>query len=90
MVLAAYTRAQATSALIVGIICGVGFALMKLPNAAMFGIVAGLLEMIPIAGPLAVAISATAGRRLAVTGAAGARLPRRVTRPAGLHRSTRG
>jgi predicted PurR-regulated permease PerM len=60
MVLAAYTRAQALSALIVGIICGVGFALMKLPNAAMFGIVAGLLEAVPIAGPLAVAISATA------------------------------
>jgi predicted PurR-regulated permease PerM len=60
MVLAAYTRAQATSALIVGVTCGLGFALMKLPNAAMFGIVAGLLEVIPIAGPLAVAISATA------------------------------
>ncbi len=59
MVLAAYTRAQALSALIVGVICGVGFALMKLPNAAMFGIVAGLLETVPIAGPLAVAISAT-------------------------------
>jgi predicted PurR-regulated permease PerM len=59
MVLAAYTRAQALAALIVGLICGAGFALMKLPNAAMFGIVAGLLETIPIAGPLAVAISAT-------------------------------
>lgn len=59
MVLAAYTRAQALSALIVGVVCGVGFALMKLPNAAMFGIVAGLLETVPIAGPLAVAISAT-------------------------------
>jgi len=59
MVLAAYTRAQALSALIVGVICGIGFALMKLPNAAMFGIVAGLLEAVPIAGPLAVAISAT-------------------------------
>lgn len=58
-VLAAYTRAQALSALIVGVICGIGFALMKLPNAAMLGIVAGLLEAIPIAGPLAVAISAT-------------------------------
>jgi len=59
MVLAAYTRAQAISAFIVGTVCGVGFALMKLPNAAMFGIVAGLLETIPIAGPMAVAISAT-------------------------------
>ena len=59
-VLAAYTRAQSLSALIVGVICGVGFAIMKLPDAAMFGIVAGLLEVIPIAGPLAVAISATA------------------------------
>lgn len=58
-VLASYTRAQSLSALIVGVICGTGFALMKLPNAAMFGIVAGLLETIPIAGPLAVAISAT-------------------------------
>ncbi len=57
--LASYTRAQAISALIVGVICGTGFALMKLPNAAMLGIVAGLLETIPIAGPLAVAISAT-------------------------------
>lgn len=59
-VLAAYTRAQALSALIVGVICGLAFAMMKLPDAAMFGIVAGLLEVIPIAGPLAVAISATA------------------------------
>ncbi len=59
-VLAAYTRATASSALIVGVVCGVGFALMKLPNAAMLGIVAGLLEMVPIAGPIAVAISATA------------------------------
>lgn len=59
LVLAAYTRAQALSALFVGVICGIGFALMKLPNAAMLGIVAGLLEAIPIAGPLAVAISAT-------------------------------
>lgn len=58
-VLSAYTRAQALSALIVGLICGIGFVLMKLPNAAMLGIVAGLLEVIPIAGPLAVAISAT-------------------------------
>jgi len=60
MVLAAYTRAQALSALIIGVISGLGFALLKLPNAAMLGIVAGLLETIPIAGPLAVAISATA------------------------------
>lgn len=59
MVLAAYTRAQALSALVIGLICGLGFAWMKLPDAAMLGIVAGLLEMIPIAGPLAVAISAT-------------------------------
>jgi predicted PurR-regulated permease PerM len=60
VILAAYTRAQALSALIVGTICGAGFAIMKLPNAAMLGIVAGLLELVPVAGPLAVAISATA------------------------------
>jgi predicted PurR-regulated permease PerM len=59
-VLAAYTRAQALSALFVGTVCGIGFALLQLPNAAVLGLVAGMLECIPIAGPLAVAISATA------------------------------
>ncbi|MGE3512080.1 MAG: AI-2E family transporter [Vicinamibacterales bacterium] len=59
LVLAAYTRAQAISALFVGTICGLCFVLLRLPNAAMLGIVAGLLELVPIAGPLAVAISAT-------------------------------
>lgn len=59
LVLAAYTRAQAISALFVGTVCGLCFVLLRLPNAAMLGIVAGLLELVPIAGPLAVAISAT-------------------------------
>lgn len=59
MVLAAYTRAQAISALFIGIVCGLFFVSLRLPNAAMLGIVAGLLELVPIAGPLAVAISAT-------------------------------
>ncbi len=58
-VLAAYTRAQALSALIIGTICGIAFALLQIPNAAMLGIVAGLLELVPIAGPIAVAITAT-------------------------------
>lgn len=59
--LAAYTRAQALSALFIGVVCGLFFAYLRLPNAAMLGVVAGLLEFIPIAGPLAVAISATSG-----------------------------
>ncbi len=59
MVLAAYTRAQAISALLIGTVCGLFFVFLRLPNAAMLGIVAGLLELVPIAGPLAVAISAT-------------------------------
>lgn len=58
-VMASYTRAQAISALLVGTVCGLFFVALRLPNAAMLGIVAGLLEFIPIAGPLAVAISAT-------------------------------
>ncbi len=58
-VLAAYTRAQSLSALLIGTVCGIGFALLKVPNAAMLGIVAGLLELVPIAGPIAVAITAT-------------------------------
>lgn len=59
MVMAAYTRAQAISALFIGVVCGLFFVALRLPNAAMLGIVAGMLEFVPIAGPLAVAISAT-------------------------------
>ena len=58
--LAAYTRAQAFSAVIVGCVCWVGFAALRLPYPGTLGLAAGLLEMVPLAGPLVAAVVATA------------------------------
>ena len=54
--LAAYIRAQLTACLLIGILCSMGFALIGVPYALVFGTVAGLLEFIPLAGPLMMAI----------------------------------
>ena len=61
--LAAYTRAQALSALIVGVICWIGFAALGLPNPGTLGLAAGLLEVVPLAGPIIAAVVATAVAR---------------------------
>ena len=69
--LAAYTRAQALSALIVGATCWLGFAALRLPYPGTLGLAAGLLEMVPLAGPLVTAVVATAvapDRVLAILG----------------------
>jgi len=58
--LAAYTRAQALSGLFVGALCWVGFAALGLPYPGTLALAAGLLEMVPLAGPLIVAVVATA------------------------------
>ena len=58
--LAAYTRAQTLSAIIVGIACWLGFAALGLPFPGTVGLAAGLLEMVPLAGPLVAAVVATA------------------------------
>jgi len=58
--LAAYTRAQTISAFIVGSICWVGFAALGLPYPGTLALAAGLLEMVPLAGPLVAAVVATA------------------------------
>jgi predicted PurR-regulated permease PerM len=58
--LAAYTRAQALSALVVGGLCWIGFAALHVPYPGTLAIAAMLLEMIPLAGPLIVAVVATA------------------------------
>lgn len=52
--LAAYVRAQLVACLIVGAACSVGFALIGVPYAAVLGLAAGVLEFIPLAGPLAI------------------------------------
>ena len=58
--LAAYIRAQLTACLLVGAICSVGFALLGLPSPLVLGLIAGMLEFVPLVGPLVVAILAIA------------------------------
>jgi predicted PurR-regulated permease PerM len=58
--LAAYTRAQSLSALIVGTLSWIGFAALGLPYPGTLALASGLLEMVPLAGPLIMAVVATA------------------------------
>jgi predicted PurR-regulated permease PerM len=58
--LAAYMRAQLLACVIVGCLCGLGFALLGVPYALLLGLVAGVLEFVPLLGPLVVAIAAVA------------------------------
>ena len=57
--LAAYIRAQVTACLLVGMVCTIGFVAIGIPYAVMLGIAAGLLEFIPLAGPLTIGLVAT-------------------------------
>lgn len=56
--LAAYTRAQLISCLLIGIICLVGFYVIGVKYTLLLGIMAGVLEFIPLIGPLVLAIIA--------------------------------
>jgi predicted PurR-regulated permease PerM len=56
--LAAYIRAQLTACLLIGVICSLGFTLLGLPYGLVMGFIAGVLEFIPLVGPLVVAITA--------------------------------
>jgi predicted PurR-regulated permease PerM len=56
--LAAYIRAQLTACLLIGAICSIGFALLGLPSPLVLGLIAGMLEFVPLVGPLVVAILA--------------------------------
>src|SRR5438445_2391318 len=56
--LAAYIRAQLTACLLVGVVSSVGFALIGMPSPLVLGLIAGLLEFVPLVGPLVVAILA--------------------------------
>jgi predicted PurR-regulated permease PerM len=57
--LAGYMRAALLACLLVGVLCTIGFVLIGVPYALLFGVAAGLLEFIPLVGPLAVALGAT-------------------------------
>jgi predicted PurR-regulated permease PerM len=54
--LAAYIRAALLGCLLIGVVCTIGFMLIRLPHALLFGVLAGLLEFVPLVGPLVVAL----------------------------------
>jgi len=56
--LAAYTRAQLVSCLLIGTICTIGFYLIGLRFALLLGILAGIFEFVPLLGPLALGVIA--------------------------------
>jgi len=56
--LAAYIRTQLIACLLIGAICSIGFALLGLPSPLVLGLIAGMLEFVPLVGPLVVAILA--------------------------------
>ena len=58
--LAAYIRAQLTACLFIGVVCVIGFSLLGLPSPLVLGVLAGVCEFVPLVGPLAVAIIASA------------------------------
>ena len=57
--LASYVRSQLISCLIIGVVCGIGFAIIGVPYAVLLGLLAGVLEFIPLVGPFVVLIAAT-------------------------------
>lgn len=56
--LAAYIRTQLTACLLIAGFCSIGFALLDLPSPLVLGLIAGMLEFVPLVGPLVVAILA--------------------------------
>ena len=56
--LAAYTRAQLTACLIIGLLCSLGFTLLGLPGGLVMGLIAGVFEFVPMVGPLLIAVMA--------------------------------
>ena len=57
--LAGYVRAQLAAGVIIGVVCTAVFWLFHLQNAVSMGIVAGVLELVPVIGPLTVVLMAT-------------------------------
>lgn len=53
--LAAYVRAQLLACMLVGVLSGLGFAVLGVPYPVLLGVLAGVLEFIPLVGPLLLA-----------------------------------
>jgi len=54
--LAAYIRAQVFACFVVATICSAGFLALGVPYPLLFGVFAGCLEALPMAGPLVLAV----------------------------------
>ncbi len=54
--LAAYIRAQLLACVLIGTLCGAGFAVLGVPYPVLLGVLAGVLEFVPLIGPLAAAV----------------------------------
>jgi len=54
--LAAYTRAQIISCLIIAILCTIGFYALELKYALLLGILAGIFEFVPLLGPVTIGL----------------------------------
>ena len=52
-------RLRELASFLVGVLCTIGFLLIGVPYALLFGVVAGTLEFIPLVGPFGVALGAT-------------------------------
>ena len=52
--LAAYTRAQLISCILISLICTTGFYIIGLKYALLLGILAGIFEFIPLLGPITI------------------------------------
>jgi predicted PurR-regulated permease PerM len=57
--LAAYIRAQLIACLLIGTICTIGFYFIGVPYFFVLGLLAGMLEFIPLVGPLTIAAIAS-------------------------------
>ncbi len=58
--LASYIRAQLMACVFIGVICTLAFTVLGLPSPLALGVIAGILEFVPLVGPLVVAIVAGA------------------------------
>jgi predicted PurR-regulated permease PerM len=58
--LASYIRAQLMACLFIGVVCTIAFTFLGVPNPLALGVIAGVLEFIPLVGPLVVAVVAAA------------------------------
>ena len=50
-VIGGYLKATLLQCVIIGVACGIGYAILGLPSAAALGIITGFLNIIPVVGP---------------------------------------